>query len=894
MKKTRFISRIFAAFLAAATAIVPLSTPGVAADPAPKYTVKIISPDVPNDGSTYTYKFYQIISGEVEQNEDTSDTLHKFVISNPQWGAALGRANFGVVEDVTLVQAKEPETEGGTPINELNISKAEALITAISETDANDSTTSGSNVNLVARGQASAALGKYFSDLVFNYQLGNTSSSNGFKNKFAHNITSGSPRTASGFVEVLNKVNDSQTLKAFAELIFNGISAGSYNWNTSGNKADLPKIEFLDTNNYTPKSVSIDGKELSVELGEPGYYLVACVKGDKLTNDEYNKPKPVSAMLLLVGEGENQIVGKNTTAVATVDFKMYHETVSLTAIEDGNYSYDANYGTKKLEWNDDYQNEDLWSDRASFGNLQRTITTTDGTTAVLTGDGDFDEFVLCRLDITLPKNFESYKDVGYFLAVAGNWGANNDGSLKRVSNCRPMIATYGDGFPKPITGDYLGNSSADTLTNKIGYKSAVMFANNDGLNPLYNSTDTNNFFKINDGKTAEEYFYLGNLFNSDVYNDSYQDAFKSGGHIYIYFPAYYKASQTTISGGNNMTIGASAWAIYSNNPHTTAVMKNELITNPSAPVSGNVYKCGEHIASNDVGISKVSSINVNSYSLKWSVTGKNNNGEQIFDRITDSFPLYALYKNGADGKKRYALMYRGRNTGSGAGYAAQVVGWYTPDELKKYSTDFFIDDKINTENISISSDYNITFSLNETAISSKEFYRNIHGLAPGEYYIEELTIGEDTNPNIKIHHYQKATKPFKLTIDQKYNPDYAPFDKDTKNQLIDELSVTFAQEDSADRTIDSEVVIPAPAADGDKNSVTKKLSITNDGDNLTVDPATADGLVEVKITHNSLHLIWLPETGGIGTTIFFIVGGIIVVAATVLIVTRFRVKRERL
>lgn len=890
MKKTRFFSRFFAAFLAVATAIVPLSTPGVAADPAPKYTVKIISPDVPNDGSTYTYKFYQIISGEVEQNEDTSDTLHKFVISNPQWGAALGGANFGVDENVRLVQ--EDNSNPDAAINELNITKAEALITAISETDANDSTTSGSDVNVVARGQASAALGKYFSDLVFNYQSGNISSSNGFKNKFAHNITSGSPRTASGFVEALNKVNDSQTLKAFADLIFNGISAGSYNWNTSGNKADLPEIKFLDSNNYNSKSVSIDGNELSVELGEPGYYLVACVKGDKLTNDEYNKPKPVSAMLLLVGEGENQIVGKNTTAVATVDFKMYHETVSLTAIDELNNDYNATYGTKKLEWHDEYQNEDLWSDRASFGNLRRTITTTDGATTVLTGEGDFDEFVLCRLDITLPKNFESYKEVGYFLAVAGNWGANNNGSLKRVTNCRPLIVTYPEGG-KPDEIGYLGNSSADTLTNKIGYKSGVMYVDGYGLNPLYN-IDRGNLFGVNDGKTAEEYFYLGNLFNSDVYDSGYEDAFKSGDHIYIYFPAYYNASQTTISGGNNMTIGASAWVIYSNNPHTTAVMKNELITDPSASVSGNVYKCGEHIASNDVGISKVSSINVNSYSLKWSVTGKNNNGEQVFDRFSSNYPVYALYKKGADNIKRYALMYRGRNTATGTSYDAQVVGWYTTDELKKYSTDFFADDKINTENISISSDYNITFILNEAAIRDKEFYRNIHGLAPGEYYIEELTIGEDTNANIKNHHYQKATKPFKLTIDQKYNPDYAPFNKDTKNQLIDELSVTFAQEDPADRTIDSEVVTPAPAADGDKHSATKKLNITNEGDTLTVDPATADGLVEVKITHNSLHLIWLPETGGIGTTIFFIVGGIIVVAATVLIVTRFRVKRERL
>ena len=57
-----------------------------------------------------------------------------------------------------------------------------------------------------------------------------------------------------------------------------------------------------------------------------------------------------------------------------------------------------------------------------------------------------------------------------------------------------------------------------------------------------------------------------------------------------------------------------------------------------------------------------------------------------------------------------------------------------------------------------------------------------------------------------------------------------------------------------------------------------------EGSGFTYDPAAGT----VSNTIKNVTGIQLPETGGIGTTIFYIVGGILVVGAAVLLITKRR------
>lgn len=864
MKKTRFFSRIFAAFLAAATAVVPLASSAVAAGsgstPAPQYTVKIISPDVPTEG-TYTYKFYQIIKGDIEADENG-----KHVITSPEWGDAFG-SNF-TSEKITISHIDLPDEDG-----DYKLSRDQILITSfdrnVQENKGNYGGSSGKNA------WSDAIVGLYNNFVAINQSYSGTNITRlDTESTFIYSGGSAElPRTPAGFVEMLNKYGTSSSLlKAFTDLLFNGIPAAKV--------SDVqPEIKFLDSG-YTPKEIAINGgNELTVTLDEPGYYLIACVdESGKLTNEESKNPKPVSAMLLLVGPNEeaNTIVGKNTTAVATVDFKMFHETVGLNPLSDVDAAYVSNSVTKSLDLSTitDWSDETKWIDRTSFGNLKRQINAdaTESGKYSFAGLNSYDEYVLYRFDVTLPDNFDYYKDVGYFLAVLSDCEANNTGNsiVLREASCRPLVYVKHKDSEKPEKVCEIGYQMSDSYAEAKGFSQHATNVDNGTSQPLGNKA----LFIKNGGNDAKNIMYLGDLFNRELYGtgDDKNIPFKSGDHIYIYFPAFYR-NNAVLSDSGRLIKSSHAWAVYSNNPHSTEKASG-------APSGGsfpaNRYILNGHINSGDVGITQVSETNINTYSLTVNVEGIDSNGNSQFDYVTTDFALYRL---NSSGDKEYAVTYSDSN-------GCYIVGWYTIEQIKdKFSYWNVLDenDKIIPDNKKIGANTSDYYYLRFRADPNKKL-RTIDGLAPGEYYIEELTIGKETQSNIKDYHYQAATQPFKLTINQEYNNNIASFTDENKDKIINKISVTFDQEAPQDRTISAVIVKPDPG--DDKHSVTKMLSDT--------EAATSDGVVAVKITHNSLHLIWLPETGGIGTTIFFIVGGAIVLTAVVAIITRFRVKRERL
>lgn len=89
-----------------------------------------------------------------------------------------------------------------------------------------------------------------------------------------------------------------------------------------------------------------------------------------------------------------------------------------------------------------------------------------------------------------------------------------------------------------------------------------------------------------------------------------------------------------------------------------------------------------------------------------------------------------------------------------------------------------------------------------------------------------------------------------------------------------------------------EVVIEATYkdVDGDGNDdAVDTLTVSVDGGDAKSGNAK-DGIVEVTVENNAGAT--LPSTGGIGTTIFYVVGGILVVAAAVLLITKGRMSRS--
>ena len=94
-------------------------------------------------------------------------------------------------------------------------------------------------------------------------------------------------------------------------------------------------------------------------------------------------------------------------------------------------------------------------------------------------------------------------------------------------------------------------------------------------------------------------------------------------------------------------------------------------------------------------------------------------------------------------------------------------------------------------------------------------------------------------------------------------------------------------------TDDVKLVITATLTP-DKNNVEDEAKLTalkiQVGDNREQDGTLTTGIVEATIANNKGAT--LPETGGMGTTIFYVIGAVLVIGAGVLLVTRRRMNTE--
>ena len=120
----------------------------------------------------------------------------------------------------------------------------------------------------------------------------------------------------------------------------------------------------------------------------------------------------------------------------------------------------------------------------------------------------------------------------------------------------------------------------------------------------------------------------------------------------------------------------------------------------------------------------------------------------------------------------------------------------------------------------------------------------------------------------------------------------------TEAEIADEETDTFAEITTDEkgefvlRGLDSGIYyLNEVAAPAGYNKLSGPVKITiDDKGKITKDNDTTKAEV-VKVLNQSGNL--LPETGGIGTTIFYVIGGILVVGAAVLLVTRKRMSAEK-
>ena len=86
------------------------------------------------------------------------------------------------------------------------------------------------------------------------------------------------------------------------------------------------------------------------------------------------------------------------------------------------------------------------------------------------------------------------------------------------------------------------------------------------------------------------------------------------------------------------------------------------------------------------------------------------------------------------------------------------------------------------------------------------------------------------------------------------------------------------------------IVITATLDKTEDNPALTALTIKVD-DSAAEDGDVTKGTVSTTVTNNSGAT--LPETGGVGTTLFYIIGGVLMVGAAVLLVTRKRMNNTK-
>lgn len=236
----------------------------------------------------------------------------------------------------------------------------------------------------------------------------------------------------------------------------------------------------------------------------------------------------------------------------------------------------------------------------------------------------------------------------------------------------------------------------------------------------------------------------------------------------------------------------------------------------------------------------------------------------------------------------------------GSVYVYKIVGWVDPDEEGKA---WAKDEKGNYDVPTTSTMYTYNTKTHDGGIyrinNTARF--EIVGIAPGDYTIVAL------DEAIKANDYYASS------VDADKAKEYKLRKENGQNYLKTEYRFSFAPTLSESCTKLLYNTHYAPVGVADSVITDDQVLITEynlkwydmEGKELTGGKGEAEkpdwwlgqredvGLMSMRVTYIKKG-ITLPVTGGIGTFIFFAVGGALVVISTVAIVTKFRIKREQL
>ena len=210
----------------------------------------------------------------------------------------------------------------------------------------------------------------------------------------------------------------------------------------------------------------------------------------------------------------------------------------------------------------------------------------------------------------------------------------------------------------------------------------------------------------------------------------------------------------------------------------------------------------------------------------------------------------------------------------------------TPDKVE-YKTYFAGIEKVDGQNASTKL-ANVEFTLKE---GNAEF--KVSKASGKDYYVYDpngsSTVVTDANGLIKIRGLD-SDKTYTLTETKNPNPGYnmlaEPATLTLKLDTYGSTSYDVASEYDASATYytkDGDNYVEATVADADAFAAGTFYTKTETSGS-TYDGTTADKFDDIENNKGTI----LPSTGGIGTTIFYIIGAILVIGAGVLLVTRRR------